>query len=201
MGGQSDATIEAQKSPLDLPGSAPIPPSMTLLERAQQQYPILRDQGLLFTDTPNTQTDNMLEAWPPNETGDPSYPRPKEFPIDKYGIQNFSPKTTPDDVAADVVSHFLVNSDPTLKAEYQQFSDSFNTPAGQDRLRQDYSYARANEGEKRPMAEWAQADRIPAYLRGYTFKQWPVKAYSQMYTPDQIQIMDQIKAYLQNGKR
>jgi len=201
MGGQANSTVEAQKSPVGLPETAPIPSMLTLLDRAQQQYPILRDKGILFTDTPNTQTGNMLEAWPPDETGDPSYPRPKEFPMGQYGIQNFSPETTPNDVAGDVVSHFLVNSDPALKPLYEQFTKTFDTPEGQDRLRQDYSYARQNEGERRPMKDWAQADRIPAYLRGRVFKQFPEKAQTGAYTPDQIQILDQIQALIQGGKR
>lgn len=197
MGGTSDATTQVQQSPLGLPETAPIPSMLTLLDRAQQQYPILRDKGILFTDSPGTQTGNMLEAWPPDETGDPSYPRPKEFPMGQYGIQNFSRETTPNDVAGDVVSHFLVNSDPSLKPLYEQFTKTFDTPEGQDRLRQDYSYARANEGERRTMKDWAQADRIPAYLRGRVFGQFPERAQTAAYTPDQIQILDQIKAYLQ----
>lgn len=190
MGGNSSSTADVQGPPASAGQTG-------ILKQAIEQYPILANLNLSHVTTPMPGDDRMLEFWPPGEPGDSQFPRPSELPTNGIGLQFISPDTTPKDVAADVVSHYLVNADPTLSAEYKKFSDSFNTPAGQDRLRQDYSYARANEGERRPMNEWAKTTRIPDYLRGYTFQQWPEKSYSQMYTPDQIKIMDQIKAYLQ----
>jgi len=191
MGGTSSTTTEPQKSPL----------GPDLLAEAVKQYPILGGLNLSQVTTPMPGDDRMLEFWPPTEEGDQQFPRPKGLPMGQPGLQIISPDTSPNDVAADVVSHYLVNTDPTLKAEYQKFSDSFNTPDGQRRLHEDYKYDYDNSGERRPFDQWAKTTRIPDYLRGYTFKQWPEKAYPHMYTPDQIQIMDQIKAYLQSGKR
>lgn len=171
--------------------------SPSLLDLARKQYPILESLPLSTVTTPLPGDSRMLEFWAPGEPGDKQYPRPPGLPLSNIGVQIISPDTKPSDVAADVVSHYLVNTDPTLKKEYQQFSQSFNTPAEQKRLHEDYRWDQQHTGEDRPFDQWAAQTRIPAYLRGYVFGQWPAKSYSHMYTPDQIKILDALKAQLQ----
>jgi hypothetical protein len=166
----------------------------------QQQYPALSDVQFGLVNTPSANSDgNMLESWPQGEPGAPDYPRPAGLPINEFGVQVFDQGTTPRDLAADIVSHYLVNTDPHLSPDYQAFVDSFNTPEGQDRLRQDYSWARQNAGERRPMREWAVTDRIPAYFRGYVFDQWPGSGKS--FSPEQLAALDRMKAYVHGPRK
>jgi len=166
---------------------------------AAQQYPVIKSLGVQSVTTPMQGDKRMLEFWPPDEPGDAQYPRPKELALDKPGVQIISPDTKPSDVAADIVSHYMVNTDPQMKVMYQQFADTFNTPEGMARLKQDYEWSKRNEGEKRPFEQWAQITRIPDYFRGYLFKQWPEKSYSQAYTAGQRGLLDQMGSYMQGG--
>lgn len=177
----------------DTPTSAGDP---SLLDLARKQYPILGSMAVNTVRTPLPNDNRMLEFWPPNEAGDKQYPRPQGLPMGQVGVQIISPDTKPSDVAADIVSHYLVNTDPTLKKEYQQFAKTFQTPDEQKRLREDYQWDKTHSGEDRPFDQWTQQTRIPAYLRGYVFQQWPQNTYDKMYTPDQIKLLDAIKATL-----
>lgn len=166
-----------------------------LLGLARQQYPSIFDNlNMGFVNTPGQGGGNMLESWPAGEPGSPDYQRPSQLPLDQFGVQVFDQNTTPRDLAADVVSHLLVKTDPTLKKDYQAFAKTFSSPEGQDRLRQDYLYARQNEGERRPMNDWADINRIPAYMRAYVFSQWPNA--EKAFSPEQKAILDRIKTYV-----
>lgn len=184
----------ALKSAIKLPGATGGP-----VAAAEQQYPVIKSLGVQSVTTPMPGDNRMLEFWPPGEPGDAQYPRPKELAIDKPGVQIINSDTKPSDVAADIISHYMVEKDPKLKVMYQQFADTFKTPEGQARLKQDYEWAKQNEGEKRSFEDWASITRIPDYFRGYLFKQWPEKAYSQMYSKGQLGLLDQMGSYLQAG--
>lgn len=170
-----------------------------LMADAIRQYPRIGSLGVQSINTPMPGDNRMLEFWPPQEPGDEEYPRPQALPLDHPGVQIISPDTKPSDVAADIVSHYMVNTDPQMSAIYQQFADTFKAPEMQARLNQDYEYAKQNEGEKRPFDQWLSITRIPDYLRGYMFKQWPEKSYPHMYTPNQLGLLDQMGAYVQSG--
>lgn len=131
----------------------------------------------------------MLEFWPPNEPGDDKYPRPSMFPLDQPGVEVRNPNTRPMDIAGDIVSHHLAQSDPQFKAIYDQFEQSL-TPRQRTTLKQQYGYAQQNEGETRPYDQWYGASGLPAYFRGYTFQQWPDS--QDMYTGDQRKLLDQV---------
>src|SRR6478736_4433619 len=117
----------------------------SLFERTKQQFPVLRNLGVGYTDSPG-QSGDMLEFWPPDETGDPSYPRPAALPMGQPGIQNFSPDTQPADVMGDVASHYMRDFDPRVKATYEGLAGSL-TPDQRGMLGEQYNYARANEHE------------------------------------------------------
>lgn len=181
--GQVFGTMAPQGRPTDLLGLA------------RQMYPSIFDNlNIGLVNSPGQGGGNMLESWPVGEPGAADYQRPSQLPIDQFGVQVFDQNTTPRDLAADVVSHYAVQNDPALSGDYQAFAKTFGTPEGQDRLRQDYSYARQNEGERRPMNDWASIDRIPAYMRAYVFSQWPNA--DKAFSPEQKVILDRIKAYV-----
>jgi hypothetical protein len=164
---------------------------------ALEQYPILQKLGLSKITTPNPQDSRKLEFWPPGEPGDQEFPRPQELPADRPGVQILDPSVSSEDVAADVVSHYLVHQDPRLQGLYSQFSGTFQDPQRRPRLEEDYQWSQIHEGEKRPFEDWLQSTRVPDYLRGYLFHQWPEKSYSQMYSPEQRAILEQMRSVLQ----
>jgi len=170
----------------------------TIIAQAQQQWPILNRPELSYKYSlqPNR---GFLEAWPPGETGTSDRPRPSDFPATGYGIEIYNPQTRPIDVLGDVTSHFLVNTDPTIKDYYQRFQSSL-TPEQEARLKEQYQHAQRHEGEKRPYAQWRELTGMPGYFRGYPFKQWPDAFNQRAYTPEQRTMLDQMMSYLQTAR-
>ena len=165
-----------------------------LFERAQQEYPYLSGKDIAYKYSPQ-QGRGFLEFYDPQETGSPEYPRPKELPLGKVGIEVFDPKTRPIDILADYVSHYGVEKDPYLAQRYQEFIGSMS-PQQRQILQQQYQYYQQHPDyqEKRPYEEWEKASGLPAYFRGYTFNQWENP--QEMYSPQQIEMLNQVKKYL-----
>ncbi len=165
-----------------------------LFERAQQEYPYLSGKDIAYKYSPN-QGRGFLEFYDPEETGSPEYPRPKELPLGKVGIEVFDPKTRPIDILADYVSHYGVEKDPYLTQRYQEFINSMS-PEQRQILREQYQYYQQHPEykEQRPYEEWEKISGLPGYFRGYTFNQWENP--QEMYSPQQIQLLDQVRQYL-----
>jgi hypothetical protein len=163
----------------------------SLMSQAQQQYPYLAGKDIGYVYSPDPSNQNMLDFYQPNEAGSPDAPRPQQLPMGQPGIQVYNPNTKPMDILADYVSHYAVNNDPKLQALYQQFSQSVDPQVMQQR----YQWHVQNAGETRPYNEWLQQTGMPELFRGYTFNQFPPEAKS-LYTPNQIQILDQVRSML-----
>ena len=131
-------------------------------------------------------------ALPISDPGNAKEPRPKKIPLGSIGVQLFNRHVKPINVLADVASHYMIHSDPTMKRYYQQFLKSV-TPAQRIRTHIDYTWAQKNLGETRPYAEWLQETRLPAYFRGYTFGQWPAAFTSRVFNKQQIKLFDQVR--------
>ena len=160
-----------------------------LFERAKKEYPYLSDKDISFMYSPAS-GNRVLEFYAPDEPGDPKSPRPSQLPMGEVGIQVFSPKAKPLDILGDYVSHYAVEKDPKLASLYSQFGQSLDPKMMQQR----YQYHQQHFGEKRPYEQWLQTSGLPEMFRGYTFNQWPDAA--KMYTPQQLQILDQVRQYL-----
>lgn len=176
----------------------PQAPAPDVVQQAQQQWSVLNDPNIFYKFTPRTGPEK-LEAWPPGETGTADRPRPSNFPADKYGVEVYSPQTRPIDILGDVVSHFLIHTDPQIKNYYSNFASSI-TPQQEQRLKEQYQYAVKHEGETRPYEEWRAMSGLPAYFRGYPFQQWPKEFTDKAYTDEQRQQLDAMMNYLQSGK-
>jgi hypothetical protein len=183
-------------SPLS-PQNAP-PQRLNLLQQAQQQYPVLQNQNYGYVENYG-KGGGFLEHWPVGEQGAPNQPRPQQLPIGQMGLEIRDPKTRPIDVLGDIVSHNLVNTDPTIKAAYQNFQQSI-TPQQHRILSDQYQHARKNEGETRSFEDWKATAGLPAFFRGYAFQQWPQEFNDRVYTPEQKQMFDQMMQYLRGGK-
>ena len=164
-----------------------------LMDKAVKQYPILKNIPMSFAYQPSdvkAPEGAMMESYVPGETD-----RPKSFPLDKFGVAVFSPKATPKDILADVVSHYMVTTDPTVKSAYENFISGF-TPKNKAFLQELYREAQQRSGEKRPFEEYARMSGMPSMFRGYMFDQYNPKDFSQAYTPEQIKAFDKLKSYL-----
>lgn len=174
------------------------PSNYPRFEEAKKQYPILRNLDIGYTENPK-ENSGYLEFYPPAEAGTKENPRPKNLPLGKPGLEVYREDTRPVDILADVVSHHLVNSDPKVAAYYQQFQQSL-TPAQNNRLEEQYKYAQEKEGETRPFEQWKTIAGLPAYFRGYAFKQWPDDFNKVAYTGDQKRMFDDMLGYLKDPK-
>lgn len=184
-----------------------------LFERAQQEYPYLANKDIAYLYTPSKDS-RYLEFYGPEETGSPEEPRPAQLPMGKVGIQVFNPQTRTIDILGDYVSHYGVEKDPQLQTYYQQFTQAVPQDTYQKRLNetiqnlQQEIQAETNPQQKQmlmqelqnvqgnPQAWWQRAG-LPEYFRGYPFKQWGTDEEArQMYNPQQLQILDQVRKYL-----
>ncbi len=141
------------------------------VEQAESEYPILKDMGVQYSFHPKADA-GYLEFWPKEEIGTDASPRPTEIPLGQIGVEILDPTTRPIDVMGDVTSHYLVKTDPKMKAYYEQFVGSLQ-PDQRARLREQYQHARDYERETRPYESWEEQTGMPGYFRGYPFQQWP----------------------------
>lgn len=160
-----------------------------LFSKAVEEYPYLADKDIAYTFTPS-KDDRYLEFYPPEEIGSPEYPRPETLPVGKVGIQVFNPKTRTIDILGDYVSHYGVENDPKLKEMYGTFTQTVPEAF----MRNRYQEHQRKFNEARPYADWYKQTGMPEYFRGYTFNQWGNA--DQMYTPQQLEILNQIRQYL-----
>lgn len=171
--------------------------------RAEQQYPYLQDKDLRVAYNPDRKQ-GMLEFYPPQEVGSEQYPRPEQFPIDKFGVDIRSPMTRPIDVLGDYVSHYGIYTDPVLMASYKEIEKSL-TGEQKDFLKRQYEdYKRGyfldeggnkvslGEKEKGTFEEWLDRSGLPGFYRGNIFNQWEDK----YYTPRQLELFKKAKQYL-----
>lgn len=170
----------------------------SLYDQALQQFPALRSVDMQSKSNIGGGP-GYLEFWPPGESGTPDHPRPKDFAMDRPGTEIYRKDTKPSDVAADITSHWLVNNDPTVKGNYEKFLGQI-TPNQQGTLRNQYEWAKKNEGETRAYEEWLAATGEPAAYRGYPFGQWPQEFNDKFYTPAQRDTLDQLLQYLKTPK-
>lgn len=170
----------------------------SLMDQARQQYPVLNNYDIGYKNNIGGGP-GYMESYVPGEEGTPENPRPKEFPLTQFGVENYRADSTPSDVMADITSHHLINVDPTVKQAYRDFTGSLE-PWQHDILQNQYQYAQKNEGETRPYEAWRDASGLPGYFRGYAFQQWPADFNKRAYTPAQTQKLDQMMKYLKGGR-
>ena len=165
------------------------------IEQAKQQYKILNDPNIVMMEAYREGDPRFLEAWPPGEPGAPGQPRPAQLPLDKYGIELIKRDTRPIDILGDVVSHFLVNNDPKLKAYYERFAKDMS-PYQQNILREQYEHEQREYGEDRSYEDWKRQSGLPSYFRGYAFQQWPREDIGELYSDSQRAMFDEMMGYL-----
>ena len=183
-----------------------------LFERAKKEYPYLANQDIVYDYKPIEKA-GYLETFDPVESGDPKNPltqRPETIPFGQYGIQVRNPQTTPSMIMGDAISHIFnqINPktgqpvDPNLYGLYQQFAQTMQTPEWQQRLAKDYETEKAEAAKEGSQLDFGtlqhyiQNNRIPAYMRGYVMNQWDQDWNKSWMSPQQQQILDQIKSYL-----
>jgi hypothetical protein len=171
-------------------------PTKNILQQAQDMYPRLKGLDYGYKESPQTEGDKrQLEHWAAGEPGDDKYPRPSDLPLDKNSIEVFNKDIKPSDVAGDIVSHHLVNKDPTLKKINKEFESTLSSPTGKTALRELYAEA-LREGEDRPYKQWLDQTGKAQYLRGYAFDQFSKKSQDKFYSKQQKKILDKMKSYL-----
>lgn len=172
-----------------------------LLDQARTMYPRLQNMDIGYKESFDRPNPGYLEYWPEKEIGAPNFPRPKEFPLDKFGVEVYRKDTRPEDIAADITSHNLVYNDPVLKNIYSKFEGSLNEDQ-QKRLKQQYYHYIKNEHNpesKTPTyKEWYDRSGLPGWFRGYTFNQWPEDFTSKVYTPEQRKLLDKAIEHLKS---
>jgi hypothetical protein len=167
-----------------------------VFEQAMEMYPVLRGLGIEYKISPNPEERRMLEFYPPDETGSKKYPRPDEIPIDKLGVEIFNEDVRPLDILGDVTSHWLIYNHPEYIKYYDDFVESMS-PEQKQRLMGQYKHY-VSQGEERPYEQWEQMTGLPAYFRGYAFKQWPDEFNERAYTPEQREMFDRMMNQLTN---
>jgi hypothetical protein len=173
------------------------------LEQAKEMYPRLKNVDYSYLESSPTSKEDFrkLEHWPKGEPGDEKYPRPKELPLDKSGIQVLDKSISPTDVAADIVSHSLVEdkqNHPELYKLNQDFKKTLSTPEAKKSLREFYRED-IERGDDRSYKDWLKQTGEATYLRGYLFKQFPESEIPKHYSKKQMNILDNMDKYLRSS--
>jgi hypothetical protein len=168
------------------------------LQKAQEEFPRLKGLDMGYKYTPK-EGRGFIEFFPPDEPGSPDYPRPKELPMGKPGIEVYDPKTRPIDVAGDIASHWMIYNEPKMMDYYSKFRQSIR-PEQQQRMQQQYQFYQQNYGETRPYEKWYEMTGLPGYFRGYPFQQWEPEFNEQAYTPEQRALLDEMIMYLRSAE-
>ena len=167
----------------------------SLLDRTIQEYPGIADQlaGVAFKVSPQQKGDHRgLEFYAPGEEED-------SFDRTRPAIEVFDPNTQPKDVAGDLVSHWLARgADPVVAKAYRDFEQSL-TPEQVRTLHNHYAWDQKDSGEKRSYEDWYRMSGLPAYFRGYMFRQWDEN--DGPYTPEQRRKFDELNRYLKTPKK
>ena len=213
MGGQDGSSTPPMGNPMGDQTGYQNPMAQTAMEKAKepnryeqalQMYPKLSSVPISYKES---LTDNkdvpFLEFWPKGETGSLDRPRPKDIDPNNLGVEVYKPTTRPEDVAGDIVSHHMVNTDPTLKKIYSNFENSLDDGQKKDLKRQYVDEVirmkKENPKEKTPTyKEWYDRSGLPSLFRGYTFKQWSPQEIKEAYRPDQLQMLDKVNEYLKS---
>ena len=213
MGGQDGSSTPPMGNPMGDQTGYQNPMAQTAMEKAKepnryeqalQMYPKLSSVPISYKES---LTDNkdvpFLEFWPKGETGSLDRPRPKDIDPNNLGVEVYKPTTRPEDVAGDIVSHHMVNTDPTLKKIYSNFENSLDDGQKKDLKRQYVDEVirmkKENPKEKTPTyKEWYDRSGLPSLFRGYTFKQWSPQEIIEAYRPDQLQMFDKVNEYLKS---
>ena len=168
-----------------------------LWQTTREKYPILQQYEFNYAYKPEgVEPPGGMEFYPPEETD-----RPKQFPLGKPGVAVFDYRTTPEDIYGDIATHYLVKKDPKLIEMYNQFKSGMG-PQSQEFLRELYREATdPNSGlrgqvETRPYEQWLDVSGMDQYLRGYLANQFNPNDFSKVYTPQQLQVLQQMKQYL-----
>lgn len=156
---------------------------------AAKEYPFLRNHDVEYSVTPR-EGHGFAETWPAGEPGAPDMPRPKQFPMDRPGVQVFKPKQFGNADIAGEVLHF----DPVALRTQEQFAKTIS-PAQREELQQQPDY---QMGDGSP--EQKENSAIAAAIRGYAVKQWPQKDIDRFFRPEQRQMLDGLKSYMATGR-
>lgn len=170
-------------------------PTYERLEQARERYPYLKDKDFDYVENlTDDKKKGYLEFWEPGDEGPPdgSVKRPEGIGIDRMGIEVRNPDTRPIDILGDYVSHEAIYSDPKIKDIYDRYLATLTD----EQLRTKYEYEKKNYGEDRPFEQWAERSGKPGMFRGYTFNQFSEEEIKEAYTPEQLDILDEAKEYL-----
>ena len=158
----------------------------SLYEKAMQMFPRL-PKDLAYRENIGGGP-GMLEFYPEGEDD--------SFDKSRPAVEVFSPRARPQDVAGDIVSHHMIDSDPSIAQSYRSFLMSMR-PSQQRMLQRQYDHARKN-GEARDFSKWAEVSGEPAFFRGAMFDQWPDA--ERIYTPEQQQLFGRTSEYLKGSR-
>jgi hypothetical protein len=192
---QTGPGLNALLSKLQL---APAPPSPTeaLLQMAEQKYPFINQYNPIVSMSPNAGGGDYAETWRINDMGDRSRPRPKAIPPNRIGVEVYRPNDFgPTDLAAE-----FLHVDPYANATRAALLKSLSPQqiATLKHAAGDYADTLKMGGTEQKAIE----NSVDSAMRGYTVGQWPADANAEMrYTPQQLQMLDALKRYMETGKR
>jgi hypothetical protein len=176
-------------------------PAADITDRVKQKYKAIAPYDLSVIDSRSKgiSEGRKLEFYTPDQEDNPTPGRPT--------VEVFDPSFKGDDltdmVAADFL-HYLGKNDPKLVELREQFRKSL-TPEQQETDRRAYELAGKGEHggppETRPYEKWFDVHRLDQYLGSMFLPKGSEnrKEWVRAMTPDQKEILGNIKTYLEQG--
>jgi len=195
---RSGSTVVSSPRPLSptihVPASTPPgPQEPDVLMRAKSEYQFINNIKPLVKINPRVDA-GYAEIFPSGEPGAGKFIRPKEFPMERQGVEIYRPdKFSHHDLAGE-----LLHVDPRAHQARKELMPTF-TPRQLKIMQSEPDYVRSiKEGQSK---ERAMQNMTDAVMRGYTVGQWPKKAIDDFqFTDKQRQTLDGLKNYMRTGK-
>lgn len=168
--------------PQPLPAAAPATSS---------QYRFMDALNIKRIDSPDqAEGEGYSETWPVGEEGTPERPRPADIPMNQHGVQVFKPdQFTEHDLAGEAL-----HIDP-VAAKYRDALSSTLSPEQIARLKEIPDYQEGDGSQAHRMQ-----NAVDSAMRGYLVGQWPLAEVKAFFNPEQLQLLDELKSYMQTGK-
>ena len=109
----------------------------------------------------------MLEAWHKGDEGEPKWKRSPNLPVNKSGLEIFSNKAAPNDLAADLGSHIDKNQQQYKENLYHSL-----TPAQVNELKRQSEDYEMSKKKFHMTDQQAIHNAVSALYRGGVYDQW-----------------------------
>jgi hypothetical protein len=165
-----------------------------VLAQAKEEYKFIPKDMMAVANRKDVEKHGHLESFAAGESGTPEYPRPESLSLYKHGLEVYNiDGIQPKDIAGDKMHTDGIANDTRHILNKSLSGSQLDTLY---KTANDYQFS-INKGQDHVSA---RRNAVDSAMRGYVVGQWDKESNDAMqYTPDQIELLDNLKHYVKNG--